>query len=209
MTIISINQPAYLAWGGYFDRIKKSDVHVVLDHVPMSKDSMTNRNKIRGKDEPVLLTVPVKHRGGPQPIRDIETADDDRWQNKHYAKIWEAYSKAPFFSRHMEFFGNVYNSDWPMLQPLISVTNDYFLEQFDIKTPLVYSTEMQARGAKSDLNLNICKEIGATVYLSGPFGREYLDFQSFADAGIEIRFHEAAPTLSAIDHLFHNEGFDI
>jgi hypothetical protein len=41
--IVSINQPAYLPWLGYFDRIAASDVHVVLDHVQFEKNSYINR----------------------------------------------------------------------------------------------------------------------------------------------------------------------
>ena len=53
---VSINQPAYLPWLGYFDRIAKSDLHVVLDHVQFEKNSMVNRNKIRTKDRIIIMT---------------------------------------------------------------------------------------------------------------------------------------------------------
>ena len=33
--IVSIMQPAYLPWLGYFDRLWRSDLHVVLDSVPL------------------------------------------------------------------------------------------------------------------------------------------------------------------------------
>ena len=47
--IVSINQPAYLPWLGYFHRIAISDIHIVLDHVQFEKNSFVNRNKIRTK----------------------------------------------------------------------------------------------------------------------------------------------------------------
>ena len=37
--LISINQPAYIPWLGYYERIDSSDVHVILDHVQFSKQS--------------------------------------------------------------------------------------------------------------------------------------------------------------------------
>lgn len=207
--IVSINQPAYLPWDGYFSRIAKSDVHVVLDHVRMSSDSMTNRNRIRGKDGPIMLTVPIKNRGGSQAIRDIEICNDQDWCNKHFQSIWQNYSKAPFFTRHMPTFSNIYKCKWTSLSKLITLTNEYFLEQFEIDTEIVHSYDLKARGEKSDLVLNICKELKATVYISGPFGRDYLNSDHFADAGIEIWFHEPPASLSAIDRLFHQEGFEI
>ena len=41
--IVSINQPAYMPWLGYFDRIDASDLYVVLDHVQFEKNSFVNR----------------------------------------------------------------------------------------------------------------------------------------------------------------------
>jgi len=57
--IVSINQPAYIPWLGYFDRISKSDLHIILNHVQFEKNSMTNRNKIRTSQGWAWLTVPL------------------------------------------------------------------------------------------------------------------------------------------------------
>ena len=40
--IVSIAQPAYLPWLGYFDRIAKSDLHLVLDSVQMERNTRTS-----------------------------------------------------------------------------------------------------------------------------------------------------------------------
>ena len=45
--IVTINQPAYLSWLGYFDRIAASDAHIVLDHLQFDKNRYINRNKAR------------------------------------------------------------------------------------------------------------------------------------------------------------------
>ena len=61
--ILSISQPAYLPWLGLFSRIKMSDVHVFLDDVQIergTKNSFTNRNKLRNKKDIFWLTVPLK-----------------------------------------------------------------------------------------------------------------------------------------------------
>ena len=38
---------------------------------------------------------------------------------------------------------------------------------------------MSIKGNKSKYILNICLEIGATTYLSGPFGKDYLKLDEF------------------------------
>ena len=67
--------------------------------------------------------------------------------------------------------------------------------------------------------LNICKHLGADTYLSGAFGREYLDIAEFAAEGLSVRFHEYdypvypqrfggfVPYLSYLDMLF-NSGLE-
>lgn len=212
MTIVSINQPAYLAWEGYFDRIARSDIHVILDHVRMSKDGMFNRNKIpyRGKD--FWLTVPIKNRGDDTPICDIQVAHDGKWQKRHWQVIKETYRDAPMWEKHSREFEFLFQLEavHPMILMINTVIaiNRYIFNEFGIKTKMFSSYGMKSRGEKSGLILNICKELGATTYLSGPFGREYLDIKAFNDAGIRVQFHEYPAGYSAIDALMHGRKID-
>lgn len=48
---ISINQPAYIPWLGYFERIANSDVHIVLDHVQFEKTAWLTEIKLQQKTE--------------------------------------------------------------------------------------------------------------------------------------------------------------
>ena len=45
--VISIHQPNFLPWLGYFYKIYKSDVFVILDNVQFAKNSIANRNRIK------------------------------------------------------------------------------------------------------------------------------------------------------------------
>ena len=45
---------------------------------------------------------------------------------------------------------------------------------------------MKATGAASELVLNLCLETGATRYLSGTGGQNYLEPEAFKSAGVEI-----------------------
>jgi hypothetical protein len=74
--IVSINQPAYLPWLGYFHRIAVADAHIVLDHVQFEKNSFTNRNKVRLSAGWCWLTVPLRTAGkfGDLSIHELEIA---------------------------------------------------------------------------------------------------------------------------------------
>ena len=194
--ICSIAQPCYLGWDGYFDRIRRSDIHIVLDHVQFEKGSFTNRTRIRQRDGRVMwLTVPVE-KG--KPINETRV-ESGRWVNKHSQACQQEYGYAPMF-------------------PALPCTLDRmcFVSTVDInqmlpepiETPCVISSWLGGAklGVKSDLVLNLCKEVGATQYLSGPLGRNYLDLPSFERVGIEVVYHDFKashdPPLSALDGLF-------
>ena len=94
------------------------------------------------------------------------------------------------------------------------------LEKLSVTTPRYYSSAMNLAERKGDLILEICRELGATTYLSGPFGRDYLDLASFEQAGIasslftttNIRpyaqvYPDLDPHLSIVDLLL-NHGPD-
>ena len=215
--IVSINQPAYLPWLGYLHRIAQSDVHIVLDSVQFEKNSFTNRNKVRTAQGWLWLTVPVKTSGkfGALAIANVEIANDRDWAEKHWATLRLNYAKAPYFSEHAQFFEDVYRHTWIRLHDLAWTITSYLLQAFDIHTPIRVSSQMNAIGKKDELVLNLCQEMGATVYFSGPLGRNYLREGLFAEHDITVRYDDYHhPTyqqvysgfetyMSALDLLFN------
>ncbi len=213
--IVSIAQPAYLPWLGYFDRINKSDLAIVLDDVQIERRGVTHRNKILGLHGPIWLTVPINKKGNfTSAINAITINQDVKWKNKHKETIRQCYSKAACFNEYFNDIVSFYERDWVFLNDLLREISNYLLQSLTITTPLQYSTEMGVSGTKSDLILNLCKEVGASKYVSGPFGREYLDRKVFDKANIEVLFHdykyphydqsrsEFFPNLSILDLLF-------
>jgi len=219
--IVSINQPAYLPYPGYFHRIEVSDIHIVLDHVQFEKNSLTNRNKIRNKDGWSWLTVPLKTKGkfGNLPINEVEISNTGNWKKKHWNSIKSNYSKAIFFCDHADFFEKIFERDWTKLIDLIKETTDYSLDVFNSKTTIMYSSQMRVKGKKDELVLNLCKEVGADIYLSGIMGKDYLDEEKFIESGIKVYYQNYnfpeynqvfpgfEPYMSVIDLLF-NHGPD-
>ncbi len=215
--IVSIHQPAYLPWLGYFARIAMSDAHVILDDVQFEKNSFINRNKIRTPDGCSWLTVPVKTAGkfGQLPINQVEIANDKPWRSKHWNTLRSNYARARFFGEHAGFFEATYRAEWSSLAELIGETTGYLLDAFGIATQRYYASQLNVGGKKDELILNICRELGATEYLSGPLGRNYLREELFREREITIHYHEYdhpsyaqaypgfQPYLAAVDLLFN------
>lgn len=220
--IISINQPAYIPWLGYFDRINQSDIHVILDHVQFEKNSMVNRNKIRTRQGTLMLTVPVLTSGkfGNLPITKIEVAvNQSRWNRKHWQAILQSYSKTKYFDSIKNELELLYMEKWEGFNNLLRKMNEFLLSELSIHTKIIYSSELGIEGKKNELILNICRTLDASNYISGPMGRNYLDLDSFHKNGINVSYHDYKhptysqfhgdfiPNLSILDLLF-NHGKD-
>jgi len=216
--IVSINQPAYLPWLGYFHRIAVSDIHVVLDHVQFEKNSYSNRNKVRIPAGSCWLTVPLSTKGrfAELNLNKLEIVADARWEAKHHATLSQSYSKAPFYAEHAAAVADWYRRPWERLTELTRETTRYQLNALGIQTPLLFSSEMGVKGSKDELVLNLCKEVGANVYISGPLGRDYLRPELFSAEDIRVVFHDYVhptyrqvypgfePYMATLDLLFNH-----
>lgn len=203
MTVVSINQPYYLPWLAYFDRIKRSDVHVVLDHVQLEKGGYTNRSRFRHRaGNWGWLTIPVE-KG--KPIN--ETRYSNRhWVTTHINTIAQTYNDGNRgFRKYWYDVAVPLATDTGLLIDILTESRIRLLRALRIKTPVRVSSEMggAALGRKSDLILNLCQEVGATQYLSGAQGRNYLDAAGFKRAGVEIVYHEFPGDMPILDYLFN------
>lgn len=214
--IVSVHQPQYLPWIGYFDKIKKSDIFVILDNVQYKKREYQNRNQIRTKDGSLWLTVPVKTKSKYfQKIKEVEIDNTASWNQKHWQSIVSNYSKAEFFNKHRNFFDEVYKNNWIKLIDLNLHIINYMIEVFDIKTVIHFESEFDITTEKTDRIIDLCKKINADAYLSGTGGKNYLEEEKFSTNNIKLLYQEFKhpvykqvygefmPYMSAIDLLFN------
>jgi len=125
------------------------------------------------------------------------------------------YSKTPFFDKHFPWCEKVFNSNWNFLLDLSLETIQYLKRELKINTPLLRSSELGEAGNKTERLISICKQLGATQYLSGDSARNYISEKDFSDQGIELeyqkyqhpeypqRYEGFVPFLSTIDLLFN------
>lgn len=186
--IIGIHQPQYMPWIPYFQKIKASDVFVFLDSVDFQKNGLQNRNQIKTSQGAMWLTVPVKQKLG-QKIIDVEINSANAWRRKHWLAIYQNYSKARFFKLYSEELEEVFNREWDKLIDLNLYLLKLQMKWLNIDhVKIVRSSDSFSKGSNSNLILNLCKEYGASIYLSGIGGKNYLDEVSFTENNIEIKY---------------------
>jgi len=188
---IAIVQSSYIPWKGYFDLIGSVDEFVLFDDVQFTRRDWRNRNRIKTADGLKWLTVPVETKGKyGQAIKDTRISDSS-WREKHWKSLYHAYSKAPCFSQWATRIEDVYQD---ASDEALSQINYRFLTAIcgilGIDTKITWSMDYAATGRKSERLLGICRQAGATEYLSGPSARAYLDESLFEEAGIDVLWME-------------------
>lgn len=64
MTVVSIMGPSIFSWAGLFAMIMSSDIFILYDDQPYTRNDRSNRNTIfTSKDKPGYITVPYHHSG--------------------------------------------------------------------------------------------------------------------------------------------------
>ena len=213
--IVAIHQPNYMPGLGFFHKMASADVFVLLDNVQYSKNNYTNRNRIRSRDKWAWLTVPVRLSGHfGQLISEVETAGDD-WETKHWKRLLQEYGHAPHFRQYQAWLQPAYARRRVNLAEINCELIELVRVSLGIGARVIKASELAVSGQSSDLLLALCKDLGATTYLSGQGGKKYLDVTKFEAAGIAVEYQEFlhphyhqgggefVPNLSILDLLFH------
>jgi len=189
--LISIMQPTWLSWIGYFDLIDQSDLFVLLDDAQFSKHTWQQRNRIKINDSLAWLTVPVYTKGRlGQKINEVEI-DRRRFPEKLLFQIKQHYVKSLFFSDYFsEFEDLLLNHQSDLLCDLNLLVLSWFLDKLNIDTEIVIASTLNAKGIRGSRTVKILKELGAFKYLSPIGSYEYLneDIGFFKKNNIDIVF---------------------
>lgn len=220
--LVAIHQPNFFPWLGYFNKIARADVFIVLDNVQFSKTGGTwsNRVRILLEGRPTWATLPVERSfHGVRLVREMRVADGP-WRIRLLRTFQGAYRRAPHFD---EVF--------PLVEELIETPTDMVAE-FNLAAvraltgrlgldpgKLIVGSTLGVEGAGTDLLVNAVRAVGGSGYLCGGGAQGYQDDERFAPAGIELvqqefqhpvyaqlRAGEFVPGLSIIDALM-NCGF--
>jgi hypothetical protein len=216
--ILTAHQPVYIPWLGLFHKIFLSEKYCLFDIAQYQTKDFNNRNKIKisnGKD--LWLSVPVESSNHfDKKICDVKIVNDG-WQKKHCRSIFLNYSKAPYYKDYCDPIIEIIQKNHTFLTDLNFELLLHFMKVLEIERPCVKATDYNFSGSKSDLVLDMCVQLGASIYIFGAQGRNYANVQSFSEKNIAVFFQDYShpkysqlhgdflPFMSILDLLF-NEG---
>lgn len=215
--LVTIHQPNFLPWLGFFDKMADADLLVVLDSVPFERRGYQNRVRVKGPAGGQWLTAPVTSAG--RYGENIDQVRLDRsvpWARTHRQTLGQFYRKAPGYAAGQEVLDTLYGEEPERLVDLTVPAIARLAGALDIATPMVSALALGVPGRRSELLCGLVRRVGGTAYLSGPAGHDYLDEDVFHRHGIEVRYHDFRafeypqrfgpfePGLSALDYLFND-----
>jgi hypothetical protein len=218
--IAAAHQPLFIPWIGYFNKISKTDLFVIVDNVQFTTAGWIRRNTIKGTAGAQKIIVPIKekeHIG--QSIKDVlidNSGGNSNWREKHIRTFTFCYRKAAYFNEIMTFLEKSYSREWKDISNFNIELIRAVCEYLEITTKVIISSESNIQGGKTDLIVDICEKTGADTFILGMGGSSvYADREYMASKGINVimqefrhpeypqLFGDFVPKLSILDLLFN------
>lgn len=220
MTRVSIHQPNFLPWLGYFQKLHQSDVHIFLDDVVTARGTWVNRVKVMCDGRPIWLTVPLdRSQGSLIEVHKLKTLDG--WTATVLNRLSEYYRRATHFREVMDFLSAVLGECDESLCRSNQEINKRLLIEMGVSPPhFLNSSTLGVSSRSSQRLVDLVTYVGGSVYISGTGADGYMNLNVFdrQDLKVEyvktternysqLRTSEFYPGCSIVDALF-NLGFD-
>lgn len=190
MKKVAILQSNYIPWKGYFDMIAAVDEFIIYDDMQFTKNDWRNRNQIKTPQGVQWITVPVKLSGKfGQLIKDTEI-DGSAWRAKHLKSILLNYKKSKFYNEISERLEELYAVDHKYISELNRAFIDFICNYLGIKTKISNSWDYSLCDGKTERLVDLCKQAGASEYISGPAAKDYIELNYFNDSGIKLKWFD-------------------
>lgn len=198
MSTLSIHQPNFLPWLGFFDKINSSSTFYVFDHVAVTMGKGRHSRVmilLNGKEH--WLTTPTQKTGkSGQRYCDIKIQDNRSFIKKHLGTIKQAYGKAPHFKEIYADIEKMYSA----MQSNLCDFNIYCIrmisQKLNVDCEFVRTSNLLDKYPELDLKsgndlvLSLAKISGCKEYLSGTGCLDFIMPETFQSNDVEFRFQE-------------------
>jgi len=217
--ILASHQPDFFPYMGYFYKLFQSDIFVFSDDVQYSKRGRHNYNEILTSNGPLRITLPI-HRHVER-LDKIQIAAGDEWVAKTLKTFWIEYKRA-------EYFPEVFSLLEELLPKALATGNlaDFnitcllsIIERFGLeRKTILRSSNLNLHDKKDARIIEMCKLLGADVYISGIGAKEYHNEMDYKENNILLLYSDYQPisypqigrpateNMSVIDYIM-NCGF--
>jgi len=219
--IVSIHQPDYLPYLGYFYKLLKSDTFIFLDDCQFTKALFHEYNRVKGPNGDVRIKLPVNYKFGSD-IKDVTIKNDLKWRSNHLKTLEYNYKKAKFFDEVYPFMESLLNYETDNFSEFTININTNIARKLGYTGNLVKSSNFNVKTKSTQRLADLCKIFNADTYIAGVKYLDYGEDYIFDNAGIKVvvsdfkaddykydqLWGDFLPNMSIVDYLF-NCGFKL
>ncbi len=179
--IVSCHQPNFFAYSGLLEKIRQSDVHVIMAQAQFNRQNYHHRFNIGER------WFSMSTNGGRAACCEKRYVEPQ----KNWAAIKR---KLPEFRAELDLFDDCFDEN--LVETNVRILRR-LCDLLNIKTKIVmdYPTKLYGTARLVDL----CAHYGATTYLSGPSGLKYMTCELFAERDILVSFQERTAPYAALE----------
>ena len=180
--IVTIHQPEFLPYIGFFQKVLQSDAICFLDDACFTKNNVQNRNRFLCANNTRWAGVTVQKTSS-RKIQDMEIVNWKNFTNKlvnwygptildtidELLPSWEEQKKLARFNSAL----------------IVSTLN-----KLGYQGDIVYSSEQNISSKSTQRLVDITFNLGGHCYLSGSGGRNYLDKNLFDESGLKLQYFD-------------------
>jgi len=190
--ILGMHQPNYLPWLGFFYKMLKSDVFILIDNCQYVSSSYTNRTRIKCEKGAEWMTIPVYTKGHRfQAIRDVRIVSPVKCFAGQQATLQSRYGgKLEWPDEYWPRLQGVYGRGFEKLCDLNVAFIKEICSILEIKTKIHLASEFPCGGTQTVRLVELCKAVNVDTYLSGFGARKFQDEGLFRAEGVELRYSD-------------------
>jgi len=218
--IAAAHQPNFFPWLGWFDKLSKADVFIILDDVqfPRCTGSWGNRVKIQHSSQIKWLTATTdKNFHGFRKFNEIVLAEHLPWREKCMDMLKHAYGRSPWNEEVQSFLRPLLTNSCSNLvqynmRGILAIADLLGLD----KDKFIFASQLKVKSNGTLRLIELARAVRADAYMYGGGASGYQDDQCFEQHNLGLiaqnfqpprypQFHQPnnfLPGLSIIDALF-------
>jgi hypothetical protein len=213
---VCFNQPCFIPWGGFFCRLLASDTMILLDDTLFAQGfTFVNRNRLKGHDGEIWVTVPLKKvKGQRQRIRELRIHEPDYWGRKWKRTLYHAYKQSQYYDDINSELARLIGECGDRFIELVVQIIDLMKSRFDIETSVRLQSDTGANSGGIQLIMDLAEKSNADEVILPYYSQGILPWKKIEKMGIKVTFlHYLSPVypqfwgfflknLSTLDLLF-------
>jgi hypothetical protein len=217
---ISIHQPNFFPWVGYFEKINYSDIFLFLDDSFVHKKNLDllNRSSFIFNNKKKFFSVPIKRNFLIKKISEVEIDNANSWKLKFINSLNENYKRKKFFDDVMFIVKDILSFESKFIAEFNINAIQKLIKILKLNIKIDFSSNFNLESNSSQKILDLVKLNNGHKYISGIGGKNYLKQDEFFKKKIKIIFYQSQINynqqnsnfisgLSILDLLFNN-GID-